>query len=148
MELVKAIPSNSLVALDANVFIYFYEQHPEYVHIVRPLFDQLTQGTLTAVTSIVTLIELTTLPLREKRNDLVQTYSHALLDAKNLSTIEVNVAIARKSTELRAAYGLRTPDAIQLATGIVAGATAFITNDVRLKKVSDIMVLVISEYAD
>ncbi|MDH5365115.1 MAG: hypothetical protein OEW82_08200, partial [Dehalococcoidia bacterium] len=40
---------------------------------------------------------------------------------------------------------LRTPDAIQLATSIVKGAQAFVTNDESLKKVKEIEIVVMRE---
>ena len=52
-----------------------------------------------------------------------------------------------EAADLRARFNLRTPDAIQVATAIIAGAQAFITNDARLKSVTEIPVLLISAFA-
>jgi len=43
------------------------------------------------------------------------------------------------------ANGLRTPDALQIATALNAGCTAFLTNDFRLQLVTEIRVLVLDE---
>jgi predicted nucleic acid-binding protein len=40
---------------------------------------------------------------------------------------------------------LRTPDAILIATAIMAGCDAFLTNDKRLKQVTEIKVLVLED---
>jgi predicted nucleic acid-binding protein len=63
-----------------------------------------------------------------------------------LTTYPVDIPIARKAAELRAKENLRTPDVIQIATAIVAGAQAFVTNDARLKNVQDIPILIVSDF--
>jgi predicted nucleic acid-binding protein len=43
---------------------------------------------------------------------------------------------------------LKTPDAIQLAAALITSADYFLTNDIRLKVVNEIKVLVLEEYLD
>jgi predicted nucleic acid-binding protein len=47
----------------------------------------------------------------------------------NLEWIAPNLEIADRAAKLRALHRLRTPDALQAATAIHAGATGFVTND-------------------
>lgn len=51
--------------------------------------------------------------------------------------VDIDRDIARQAAKLRAKYGIRTPDAIQVAACIKAGAELFICNDTRLKKIRD-----------
>jgi predicted nucleic acid-binding protein len=51
----------------------------------------------------------------------------------------------QRAAELRATHGLRTPDAIQLATAMDAGAAALLTNDTRLRTVAGLEVLILAE---
>jgi len=147
MELAEAISHCKIVGLDSNIFIYAYQEHPQFLPIVRPIFARLDNDIeFHAVTSIVSLIEINTLPLRLNRQDLAKTYTDALLNSTNITTYPLDSTIAKKSAELRAKFNLRTPDAIQIATAIVAKAEAFITNDERLKKVDALPVLIIAEY--
>jgi predicted nucleic acid-binding protein len=46
-----------------------------------------------------------------------------------------------QASDLRATYTLRTPDALHLATAIVAGAEAFVTEDRRLSNIPAIRVI-------
>jgi predicted nucleic acid-binding protein len=46
---------------------------------------------------------------------------------------------------LRARYNLRTPDALQVATALVRRCEAFLTNDARLKRVTEIRVLTLDD---
>ena len=52
------------------------------------------------------------------------------------------VLAAHKAPE----YGIRVPDALQIATALESRATAFVTNDRRLKKVKDLDVIVLKDY--
>jgi predicted nucleic acid-binding protein len=48
-----------------------------------------------------------------------------------------------RAAEIRARYGLRTPDAIMIATAIESGATLAVTNDDAWRKVEELEVLVL-----
>ncbi|AIE84547.1 PilT-like protein [Fimbriimonas ginsengisoli Gsoil 348] len=44
-------------------------------------------------------------------------------------TEPISNLILEKAIDLRALHGLKTPDAIHIATGLIAGCTVFITRD-------------------
>ena len=46
-----------------------------------------------------------------------------------MTTEPVSVTVLERAVDLRAQYNLKTPDAIHIATGILAGATVFVTRD-------------------
>ena len=98
------------------------------------------------MTSIITLIEACVLPQREGRQDLIKTYESALLDSKQVRTMLVDAPLARRAVVLRASFGIRVPDALQIAASLESGATLFVTNDRRLSKVDSIEVLVLDDY--
>ncbi|MCX7839500.1 MAG: PIN domain-containing protein [Anaerolineae bacterium] len=148
MELAQAIAAFRVVALDTNIFIYAYQEHSRYLPIIRPIFARLdTDLEFRVITSIITLIEVIAQPLRLRRNDLVTAYTTALLNSAKVWTMPVDAIIARRAAELRAQYNLRTPDAIQIATALVAGAQAVITNDRQMKNVSEISILIVDDFA-
>jgi len=147
MELIEAIANYRTIALDTNVFIYGYEEHPEFFPVVRPIFARLdAEPEFHAVTSIITLVEVLVFPFRLQRSDLESAYTTMLLNAPNVHVYSVDATITRQAAQLRARQNLRTPDAIQIATAISAGAQAFITNDARLKIVTELPILIISEF--
>lgn len=59
------------------------------------------------------------------------------------AALDSDIDIARRAAGLRARYGVRTADAIHLATALVAGASAFVTTDRRLARVKEIEVRVL-----
>jgi len=123
--------------------IYYVEANPTYLARLDPFFAALDRGELRVVTSIVTLIETTVQPLRRGDAALISRYEDLLLDTAHIDTIDLTTSIAREAARLRAVHNLRTPDAIQVATVLQAGALAFLTNDARLAVVPDIRVIVL-----
>lgn len=111
-----------VVGLDTSPLIYYIEAHPTYLPIVESFFDAVARGDLQVVTSTVTLIEVLTLPLRRGSTALATQYRQLLLATQGVTVHVVSVAIAEEAARLRAAYNLRTPDAVQLAAAIIAGA--------------------------
>ena len=64
----------------------------------------------------------------------------------NLTFFDMGLDVARKASDLRAAVRIKAPDAIQIATAIVHGATAFLTNDIIFEKVKEIDVLTLDKF--
>jgi len=54
-------------------------------------------------------------------------------------------AAGRIAARLRGSYGIRTPDALHLATAVVTGADAFVTADARLFRVTEVDVVPLRE---
>ena len=52
-----------------------------------------------------------------------------LTSSANLAIAPIIMAVLEKVIELRTKHGLKIPDAIHLATGILAGCTVFVTRD-------------------
>ena len=55
--------------------------------------------------------------------------------------LEVSSDIADRAAHLRATHNIRTPDAIQMSAALSAGATSFLTNDVRLPQIPAMQIL-------
>jgi len=128
------------VGLDTAPLIYFIEENPAYIETVKLFFEAMDRGDFLVVTSTVTLLEVLVHPLRNNNRELATEYRDILLNSK-LMTIEVSSAIAEQAAQLRAAHNIRTPDAIQISAALNAGATHFLTNDVRLPEIPSIQIL-------
>jgi predicted nucleic acid-binding protein len=63
-----------IIFLDTAPFIYFFERHPDYFPALETLFDRLYEVDAQAITSVITYIELTTLPARQGKKQLVRKY--------------------------------------------------------------------------
>ena len=133
----------SQIGLDTNVLIYYIEEHPVFLKKVEPIIDRIVEGKATGITSYVTLLELLVKPIKEKRFDLVEQYKEIL--TSELDMVPLDESVSLKAAELRAKYGIKTPDAIQLASVISKNGEVFITNDGRLDTVKEIKVLTLSD---
>lgn len=136
-----------LVALDTSLFIYQMERHPTYLPLTRLLFQRVEQGLNSAEISVLLLTEVLTAPKRVDDRRLVQAYRRLFRQFPNLQVRDIDRDVAELAADLRARFDLRTPDALHTASAIVHGAQVFVTNDNRLKKVTDISILVLSDYA-
>jgi predicted nucleic acid-binding protein len=77
---------------------------------------------------------------------LIDEYELLLTSFPNLLLAPVTRNVLSLAATLRARYGLRTPDAIVLATGIRNGATLAVTKDVQWQRASaEISVHLLSE---
>lgn len=148
MKLAEALSGVRRLGVDTAPLIYFIEEHPRYGPIVSPVFQLITDGQLTGVTTVVTLVEVLTLPLQRGDQRLADAYKVVLGSSDNLAMVSIDAAIAERAAALRARHGLRTPDALQIAAALNTGCEAFLTNDARLSKVSELRVLVLDTFEE
>ena len=127
------------IGLDTNVLIYYIEEHPVFMEKIEFFINKIEDGEAIGITSYVTLLELLVKPIREGRLDLVNQY-RTILSAR-LEMVPLDETISLKAAGLRAKYGFRTPDAIQLASVIHKKGEVFITYDKGLKNIKEIKVL-------
>jgi predicted nucleic acid-binding protein len=142
VEWIRALRGQT-VALDTAPLIYFIEQHPDYAARLKPFFQAADRREFRIVTSLVTLIEVLVHPLRHGRADLASQYRDILLRSPALTAFPIDETIAEEAARLRAAHRIKTPDAIQLATAIRAGAACFLTNDANLPGLPGVTRLVV-----
>ena len=136
---------HSRIGLDTNILIYFVQDHPRYTDWCDSFFHRIQAGETAAVTSTVSLLEALVQPYRLQNDCLVQKFYALLSTYPGLVWSPVSLEIADRAAELRARYNLSTPDAIQIATALDAGATGFIGNDKGLKKVQELECLALDD---
>jgi predicted nucleic acid-binding protein len=139
------LKSGDIIFLDTAPFIYFFERHPDYFPALEMLFDRLYETDAQAITSIITYIELTTLPVRRGKARLVRKYRDFLTNSENISLFPLDLSIADQAVELRAQHHFKTPDAIQLGTAIACGADYIITNDKEWQRVEEIQIVMVGD---
>jgi predicted nucleic acid-binding protein len=140
--------TGKVVGLDTAPLIYFIEQNPKYISTVREFFSSLNRKEFQVVTSTLTLTEVLVHPLRNGNVELAGQYQDILLNQDYLTVFPVSSEIAKLAAELRATKNLRTPDAIQIATAIQNGADFFLTNDMGLRNISNLTVLILDDIKD
>ncbi len=125
----ERLTGHTHVGLDSCVLIYHIERHPTYLPLTQALLGSIEAGHLAAVVSILALMEATVHPWQLQRSDVVRDYEEILTHFPNLMLSDVTRDIAHQAARLRAQYHLRPADALHVATALIHGATAFVTND-------------------
>lgn len=136
------------VCIDTAPIIYFIEKHPKYINLLRPVFIEINSGNIIAMTSTVSLLEVMVLPFRTANTALAEKYREILLYSEDFTTLEITNDVSELAAKLRAKYDIRAPDAIQIATGIQHGASIFLTNDYRFKKVKEIKAMILDDFIE
>jgi predicted nucleic acid-binding protein len=145
-EIADSLVDYELVGLDTMCFIYHFEANPKYIPFTNTLFEMIENEALKAITSTLTLAEILVKPIKQGNLVARDDYKYTLINFPNLILCEISADIAEEAAHLKARYGIRLPDALQLATSIYQRAQAFITNDQSLKKVRETEVLIIDDF--
>src|SRR5688500_10336932 len=103
------------VGIDSPIFIYQIETHPIYHSLAGIVLSGIVDHRYEGITSIITLMEVTVHPWRANLEMVAREYETLLVRFPNLRLIEINRDVARRAARLRARFGIRTPDALQLA---------------------------------
>jgi predicted nucleic acid-binding protein len=144
MGIIKKLKSKT-VFLDTAPLIYYIEENRNYSPILNKLFFANSKGDFLFQTSVITLLEVLVYPMRANEQQLVEEYQNILCNSTSIDIIDLTIEIAIKAASLRAKYGLKTPDSIQVATALNASSDYFLTNDIRLKAISEIEILILDE---
>lgn len=129
------------VAVDTAVFIYLIEEHPAFLCAARSLFARADRGELEIVTSAITLLEVLVVPFRSEDEALAARYEGILTRSRGVRLVEIDPLQLRMAAQLRAVYGPRTPDALQLAAALTTRCSALVTNDRRFPSVPGLQIV-------
>ena len=121
------------IAVDANVLVYVLDASERRAGVGRAFLDAFEAGTTRGVMSTLGLAEITAGPARTSDPAELERYVDEARSIKGLDFQPVTAEIAVDAGILRGVRGLRLADAIHLASARAAGATAFVTNDRRLR---------------
>ncbi len=147
MTLAEHLSSVRRLFLDTAPVIYFVEQHPRYLPFMEQVFQRVDAGELQIVTSPITLAECLVLPLRADQKDIVRTFTDLIVSGPSTKFYPIEQSAGERAAQLRALHNLSLPDAMQVAVALEAGCDAFLTNDVTLRRVTDLGVIVLDTFA-
>lgn len=129
--------------LDASTIIYCIEGATPVRQkaLARLIQAEGTTGGM-LLTSRLSRLECRVKPLRDNNEAILATYEE-FFTRGSLRVVEMGAAIVERATELRVRYGVKTPDAIHLATAVEGNADAFLTGDRDLCRCREIAVEVL-----
>ena len=145
MGLMDSITGEGLY-LDTNIFIYALEGYPKFIASVRALFAAIDEGRIRAVTSELTLAESLVKPMMDGNIILQKFYEDTLQSSEALFVAPITRQILINAARIRASSNfIRLLDAIHLATANECSCQTFLSNDKRLKAISDLNIIILSE---
>lgn len=122
------------VMLDASALIGIIKGDPEFA-CLRSLLAAIERREVKLVESTAILTEVLAKHQRDSPTHTdARTAALKLLESPTTELVDVSVVVARKAGELRVAHGLKTWDAIHLATAIVARVDVLIARDRKFPK--------------
>ena len=132
------------VAIDSDVLIYLLEGAGDRADRAAEIVDACEAGLLTGSMSAIGLAEILTGPARTGDAARFEGMAEELHSLR-LTIVACDERVAEDAAWIRGAQGLAIPDAIHLASARSSRATAFVTNDRRIRSVSRLEVLYLDD---
>ncbi len=133
------------VYFDANIFIYLVEGFTAYAQEIVDIRTALRSGACEAITSELTLFEVLVAPFKASDTKRLAVY-RALIENSGAFELEPTTrSVYIRAGLYRATIGLKTADAIHVASAVEARCTAFLTNDASLRTPGDMQRILFSQ---
>ena len=133
-----ALPSGALILVDSAPIIYTLEAHPTQAARFARLFERHANAEIELAVTTVTLAEVLCGPLKAGEEALARRYRTTL---ETWQVVALDSDIAESAARMRGMYGLKLPDAIQLASALGINADALVTHDRDFSRVRGLQVL-------
>lgn len=145
--LVQTLSESDSIFIDTSVFSYVLAERPTYIDVAEPVLRAVQSHATIGIISIVTLVEILTIPEQRGNAEASRAYEMYLRNFPNLTIRAVEFDIARTAALLRGKFKLKTPDALQIATAIVSQVGVIVTNDKQWRgKTNSIPVLILDDF--
>ena len=132
------------IGLDSNILVYLLETSGPLADAAARIVDAIDAGTTEAVLSTVGLIEILAGPARAGDAAAFELTADALRDLL-IRVVSLDRATAEDAAWIRGSLGIGLEDAVHLASARNAGATAFVTNDRRLRSIPRLEVVYLDD---
>ena len=130
-----ALGDTERVLFDSSALIAFHSRLEAAHPLAKHVLDRVEEDSdpLRGYYSVLSATELLIRPMRTGVAEF--TFMHTFLTTyPNLTLLPVDLTVATQAATLRAISGIRLPDAIVVASGLLAGCEAIVTNDEEWKR--------------
>lgn len=149
VDLGRRLAGHALVGLDTSIWIYHLEANKRYDPLTTRILEAVQSGRPRAVLSVLTIMEVNVRPYRLSKPGVAAHYEAMLSHFPNAYVVDVTSDVARRAAQLRATYDLRPADSLHVASSLVSGATAWITNDHDLRRLLPVLdVIILDDFLD
>lgn len=142
-----ALGGHVAVGLDSNVFIYLLETSGDEAAQAGRALDAISAASVETCMSTIAVAEVLTGPARAGDAALMERYLDEIRSLERLRIVPVDMDVAFVAATLRGRDRIAMSNAINLAAARSMGATAFITNDRRLRSTPGLEVIPLAAFA-
>lgn len=129
--------------LDANPIIYSIEGVPAFRQAALEWIERAETDDGVVITSRLSRLECRVKPLRDDNTQLLELFE-GFFARGSLELVEITAEVIEAATQLRSTHNFRAPDAIHLASALLARADVFLTADRNLARCPDLNVEVLT----
>ena len=133
---------------DSNIFIYTLEWRGIYGAVLDRLYDEVDANGHRIVTSEFSLVECLIGPMQVSTPQTEFDYAAMILESALVEPVALSRGVLLTAGRLGREARMKPPDAIHVASALIAGCSVFLTNDVRLRVPSALRKLYLSELAE
>lgn len=129
-ELDDALGDAHRVLLDSSTLIAFHSAHERAHPLAHHLLTRIQEpsDSLRGYYSAMSAAELLVRPIKTGEREF--TYMHTFLSTfPHLTLLPMDLIVAMQTATVRATTGIRTPDAVIIASALLAGCEAIVGND-------------------
>ncbi len=113
---------------DTNLFIYIFEDHPQFAEQVLTIRAAMRGRGDRLLTSALAVGEVLALPAKRGEHELVKRYQ-AFFESPEITVHPFDLRAAARFAEIRRIPSVSRADAVHLACASSAGVDLFLTND-------------------
>jgi uncharacterized protein len=113
-----------MIYADSGIVMRWVEGISRVRDLIEMRWRQIPQADRVFVTSRISRLECRCKPLRNHQERLLRQYD-VFFSGEEVDFREIDAAVVEKATELRASFGLKTPDAVHAATAMLVGVDSF-----------------------
>ena len=125
-----ALPAGERILLDTTTLITYLNRGEPVSSVADYIIDTLVRsGRNEATVSTITVMEILVRPLRRGTSEPYQHIMDFLSNFPNLRLLNIDLYVSQEAASLRATYNFGPPDALIIASGILAQVGHLVTND-------------------
>ena len=140
------LANHRLIGLDSNVIAYLVDDHPTFGGAAAAVVDAIERGEVDGVMASLAIAEVLAGPARTGDAPAFERTADALRRLR-IRVVDLDAELAADAAWLQGSIGGGAADAIHLATARRSGATAFVTNDRRIRSIPRLEVVYLDEIA-
>lgn len=144
-SITDVLAAHRRIALDSNVLIYLFEGSTGEADAATAIVDAVETGLVQASMATVGITEVLTRPAVLGEAVLFEQYADELTSLPNLRLVTLTAELAADAAWARGHGHRDLPDAVHLASARAAGATAFVTNDRRIRSHPGLEIVYLSD---